>query len=622
MSAKHRNLPYREFERSVIEPIHSYWRVHDERMLAQSADAVSALGARVATQHQLSDLETTTFEGWLQPGLGFAISRRTLRALNPGFEITVRRFQRAELGRYSKIKRAGFIVRAMAPHGAPPFRFRIVDRSGQLHLLPGSNDAVEASRQTFDLASDGLSYAEKDRARGLTGYLDEIRRAPIAEPDRPETWLASVSHHHRPELLDLVDSPYGQQFAALVAGFLANSPANERWADRFALSAFGTKGTFVSDLTALSVIAPNPSESAPVDGALLPQFHADGDIVHTSTNTRVLPAPSTQWLSLEDVAVQDGGTVLTETELVLYEESANPASDFVSGQYETVFGSHNHPEAVLVKLRPVAPETIDEAILLAGRNDANWFHWFAEYLPRIVMAKGVIDDDVPVLVTGRVPASGMAALQKLSTRPVITITPEERHRVRRLHVVAPPVQIKDSTRTPWSAGLSINPRPLAAMRTDLGLDNALPNPRRVFLQRRSAHRGLLNEGELATIATSLGLDIVEPGAMSFQDQLDLFSSSQLLVGASGAVMANYMMMKPDSRVLALTSRSLDDFVLPAALASVAGVHFTYVVGSNNRELADVRVRNDWIHSSFTIDKATFERALRAELAALDAAVEQ
>lgn len=81
-------------------------------------------------------------------------------------------------------------------------------------------------------------------------------------------------------------------------------------------------------------------------------------------------------------------------------------------------------------------------------------------------------------------------------------------------------------------------------------------------------------------------------------------------------MANYLLMIPGSRVLALTSDSLADFVLPAALAGISEATFTYLSGPNESALEDHMARNSWLHSSFSIRPKQFERAVRHEIESL------
>jgi capsular polysaccharide biosynthesis protein len=115
---------------------------------------------------------------------------------------------------------------------------------------------------------------------------------------------------------------------------------------------------------------------------------------------------------------------------------------------------------------------------------------------------------------------------------------------------------------------------------------------------------------------SARLELVDPSGLSWQEQIDLFSSSSLVVGASGAVMANYLLMAPGSRVLALTSDCLADFVLPAALAGISEVAFSYLTGPNESALEDHPSRTNWLHSSFSIRPKQFERALLREIASM------
>jgi capsular polysaccharide biosynthesis protein len=388
-------------------------------------------------------------------------------------------------------------------------------------------------------------------------------------------------------------------------------PSESRWSDRFTAAGRGLDGTFRSDFHVARVERPFAAITA-VEGERIarPEFVGGKGVHHAQASGIRFDRPATDWLHLDDATVQDGGTVLADGALIVYEESADPRLDFVAGQWETVYGSSQHPEAALVRLKEPAADLIDEGILIAGRSDSNWYHWLIEYLPRVTMIEPTVDQAVPLLITARTPASGLAALRAITDRPLVTIDPSALQRVRRLHVAAPPVQILDTTRVPWADGVRLNPEPLRALRSAWGLTDApVVDGRRVFLSRKSAHRGLLNEAELVETATAAGLEVVEPGTMTFEDQLELFSNASLVVGASGAVMANYLMMSRGSRVIALTSEALTDFILPAVIAAVAGVDFTYVSGPTSRSLADSGTRNNWIHSDFSVPRDVLAAAL-------------
>ena len=482
------------------------------------------------------------------------------------------------------------------------------DSARRSFLLPPSNSdaAYQAGFYPHPIRDDGPESPDQP-----LGYIDSIRQSPWPIDTDRTTWFGVLVHRFPAELFTVIDAPQGKVWREIFADLLGVFSSEARWSDRFNLTSRGANGIFHSDFRLVRVERPSPAIEVVSNGGIaLPVFTVANHIHRATPGLVHLEIPSTDWLRLENSSVQDGGTVLVGESLVLYEKAADPQNDFVAGQWGSVFGSQAHPEAALVNLKELSDEVIPEGILLAGRSDANWYHWLIEYLPRVLMIDPELSTQIPLLVTSRTPASGLAALRAITDRPLVTIDPDLLQRVGVLHVVAPPVQVLDTTRVPWSEGLSFNPEPLRLLRSAWGLtDEPITGGRKVFLSRKSAHRGLLNEAELVDLAVANGLEIVEPGTMTFRDQLELFSSSSLVAGASGAVMANYLMMSRGSRVIALTSEALTEFVLPAAIAAVADVEFAYVSGPTSATLAESKTRNDWMHSDFSIDPPAFAAAL-------------
>ena len=604
---------YAAFEKAIVSALHGYWLDNDEKHLRHCADLLRRLHMRVKARHTASPVQQVTIEGWLLSKNGYQVRMNHLKKINPGYRIDIQRYVRVEFGHRRNLPRAGFRVSALGPRSLPPFNFSIADAYGDSHLLPLSNsDALYQARFFPHLIDD----APLDLAEYSHGYIDSIVQSSRGIDDNPGTWLSTLSHLYPAEVLELVESRFAHFLAPTVANFLTLFPSQARWSDRFALAAYGITGTFSSDYSAVRVNAMPARPSTIVDRPIpVPRFRKIGAAYRAVPGERSLPVPDAHWIRLRDAGVQSGGTVLVDNALVLYEEAADPRRDFVAGQWDSVYGSQTHPEAALVKIKPSSLKVIEEGILLCGRNDSNWFHWMIEYLPRVLQIDPSIGSTVPLLVTNRTPVSGLAALRSLSSRRIVTIDPEANQLVKTLHLIAPPVQILDTTRTPWSEGLSLNPEPLRAMRAAWGLETTSSQAadRRIFLSRRSSHRGLANETQLAEIAVELGFEIYEPGSMSFEDQLLVFSQSSILVGASGAVMANYLMMSPGSAIIALTADPLSDFILPAAIAAVARVNFRYLSGPPVNSLAESGTRNNWFHSDFTVDPKVFRVELTRAL---------
>lgn len=602
-----------ELARTVLRPIRQFWRDHDEQHLKDASVAVEGLFVDDPKSQPPLDTEPARLalriRGWLAPQRRFHLSVRALRRTNPGYQISVRRTRRKDVitPKYLKAWRSGFELYAEGSVALPRFTFGASDVKGQLWPLPPTNaDAVYSSGflQNGDLDDEGSTPYQP------VGAVDEIFTCRILDPGDRTSWVRMLSCAYPLEMLELVEYQRGSALAVYLAESLTESPINARWAARFAMSAgieFDVGSTGFCSLRVLR--PPEPTLPGPL---MMPLLKRTGSAVTANAGTRAIPMPSNQWLKLEDARVQSGGIVTVGSDLILYEEAADPSHDFVAGYEGVVFGSRAIPSHALLTSFPPAEETIAEGILLAGRNDNNWYHWLIEYLPRVLEIPGEIGQDVPLLVSTRTPQTGLQALRSLSNRRVVFIDPGLSQAVSRLHVLAPPVQILDSTRVPWASGLLTNPAPLNEVRRVWRKD-APAATRLIFLRRSSGHREMDNEPELERIARSMGLEILEPGSLTWDQQREIFTTAKLVVGASGAVMADYLLMPQRSRVLALTSELLGNFALPAVIASIGEVEFSYLLGPTIHRLDEFTHRRDWFHSDFTIDADVFKAVLHSEL---------
>lgn len=597
---------FSQYMKRVVDPILAYRLDHKQSRLIESIEVLRQLPHH-GEPAQIFD-QLVEVKGWVLESRFARLQRKDLEALNPGYTVRVRRSVRKELGIRVRLTRPGFLVRAEGSSELPPFQFHLRAQNGTPVGLRTSNSDAQYSISQLSSALPRQIHQQ--------GYIDEVLQLPLPSDSDPTTWFAALVHLQPSIMLQIVDSEEGHFLAQAAALTLSRNLSSARWADKFAVVAFGRSGTYQSDLKALPVRRTDaPHDRIRRSAARLPVPERIGSTIRWEEGDKQLDAPNDQWFSVTDAVVQHGGTVITPEGLLVYENSADPAFDFVAGQWRTVFASHVNREMALVEIAPAADEAIDEAILMSGRNDENWFHWLIEYLPRVLSIPATIRHEVPLLVSSRTPATGVEALRAISDRPIRVIEADVAHTVKKLHLTAPPVQVLDTTSIPWDMGLSVNSTSIANLRKALLEGIATPpTQRRVFLVRKSRHRGVLNENRLARVALRYGLEVVDPGDLSFSEQCELFSSTSLLVGASGAVMANYVMLPPGSQVIAFTSEQLHDFVLPASLAGMAGARFTYILGKTPKRRRPFEDRNHWIHADFAVDPRDFEEALVTALA--------
>ena len=606
---------YSAMVRTVIEPIHSYWRDHNDQKLGSALHALRVLvDGQELNEHYEPTSVTVRIEGWIPPLRHFRLSVRDLRRHNPEYRVRLRTFRRddARLPWWLSWWRTGYVVRAEGGVSLPPFAFGMSGPAGDLFSMPASNSDAVYGASYLATVAEAIPDARASGAQW--GYVDSIMFFGHADRPSRQNWLAALASFHPNEMLELADSPEGDFLAKPVAAILDYHPGNSRLSDQFSLIIGIAERDLHSDSIALRVN--RVARPKLFSGITIPEFERHGAVASAKRGFKPMPSPSDEWLHLENATVQDGGTVIVGDELIVYEVAADPSLDFVAGHYGSIRGSKSNPGKVLVEKRPMAEQSIAEGILLAGRNDSNWYHWLIEYLPRVMQATGVIAKSVPVIVTSRTPQSGIDALRFFTDRRIVVVDADTSVSVGLLHFVAPVVQVLDTTRVGWSAGILLNPQPLRAMRSMLRV-GAGDGTRKIFLQRSSRHRRMGNARKIEAVARMHGLEIVDPGNLTWDEQRILFSDARLVVGASGAVMANYLFMPAGSRVLAMTSETLDGFVLPAVIAELAGVKFSYLLGKPSLGLDHFKHRRDWFHGNFEVNPKEFDTALRHELRQLD-----
>jgi capsular polysaccharide biosynthesis protein len=130
---------------------------------------------------------------------------------------------------------------------------------------------------------------------------------------------------------------------------------------------------------------------------------------------------------------------------------------------------------------------------------------------------------------------------------------------------------------------------------------------KIFLKRTSNRRGLMNQSEIIQVAEQMGYSIYDPSELDFADQLNMFRFAKSIVGATGAVMANFIFPSNNAKILGLTSSDNSTSALPAIMASIAGCSYFSLEG-NDETRASTHTGN--LHNNFVINVKQFRNALR------------
>ena len=114
------------------------------------------------------------------------------------------------------------------------------------------------------------------------------------------------------------------------------------------------------------------------------------------------------------------------------------------------------------------------------------------------------------------------------------------------------------------------------------------------------HRRLSNETDVQHYLTTSGFEMIQPEAISFADQVQLFSEAAIVVGSFGAGLTNAAFMPHGSALLELAppideARGAHNAIF-STLCGLRGLRYGLVVGDQfDRSTADFRMPIAWLN---------------------------
>lgn len=221
-------------------------------------------------------------------------------------------------------------------------------------------------------------------------------------------------------------------------------------------------------------------------------------------------------------------------------------------------------------LRGGAPQSLDEAICLAGNWSANYWHWLFDNLPKVVLAekagfRGIyLVPDQPFV---------RDSLEILGIAPARVVCHDGRlWQVRKLYVPTP------------IDGQKISDFPLLTkeLRRSLRSDEGTGRPRRIYISRNRGNqiRRIVNEEEFNGLLERYSFETCFLEDLSFRQQLSLFSSAEAVIGPHGAGFANTFFLPEEALVIELFSPV---YVQPVMLSAMELLkhHYYPIVAFHN-----------------------------------------
>jgi hypothetical protein len=269
------------------------------------------------------------------------------------------------------------------------------------------------------------------------------------------------------------------------------------------------------------------------------------------------------------------GTVLTPDGRVLEEFSfawGVPPSQWPIFSRLRIPPRQEKPGALLTLLSPITAKP-------------NYFHWWADTLPRLAVAEAAGIRFFQVIVPEEMEDWQRESLDRLG----VTTDRQEPFGDDHWRV--------ESLLLPSLLGYSGMVRPWGAdwLRRRIGLPKPAARRRRIYLRRtRAGYRRVSNEADLLPILEKFKFEIHETQGMSLGEQMKLFSGAECVVSIHGAGLANLLFAPPGVNVIEFMS-PVPEYANSCyySLCAAAGHTYGYILGEHNTEDLSKKTAGRW-----------------------------
>jgi capsular polysaccharide biosynthesis protein len=306
---------------------------------------------------------------------------------------------------------------------------------------------------------------------------------------------------------------------------------------------------------------------------------------------------------LTDVAVRGNGRILNLKSLFIHDRSDDPRLSDVAGNQLIEFGSITNLNCAYAEPLLIG-ESIQEGIHLISRANENWFHWLIETLPRVLLLPEELNAKIPLIISSKLSSTALESLSLITEKKFIQVKANSNLAVSRLYLPGPVVYHPDSSEMNWDKRTVVNQAVLKSLR-QLVLTKLHTEPEKrykIFFSRHSPHRKLINIKQIEKIMfKEYNFKIVNPDHLNFAEQVKLFSQAETVITPGGASMSNFIFLPEGAMAVVLVSELLNDYTMPAVLASVSNARCNAVLGKHLKNSNPVLSRHDLFHSDYYVD---------------------
>lgn len=193
--------------------------------------------------------------------------------------------------------------------------------------------------------------------------------------------------------------------------------------------------------------------------------------------------------------------------------------------------------------------------VLAWAGHSNYWHWLHDILGRYhLLELSGFTIDKYVLPPLTLPYQ-RETVEKLGIPKdkILQLTPDMH--VQAEHLILPSVPFNAGTCVKWTVEFLRETFLKSTSHTSSS------DYERIYISRKDASwRKVANEGKVNNLLSKKGFREIVLSPLTVQEQIDIFSSAKVIIGANGAGLANLMFCQPKTKVIQLFTSTSDEFM--------------------------------------------------------------
>lgn len=261
---------------------------------------------------------------------------------------------------------------------------------------------------------------------------------------------------------------------------------------------------------------------------------------------------------------------------------------------ESIYGPHAATDPVWKRFRKKPLRVLEgnwTSVVSRWNDGVSYYHWFMDGLTRLSHLEH-FPEDTRILVPAGIPEFAWRSLQHLGLDKRVVETADEDLWIENYWFAGPTMLsgCPDPAGVDWLRGRF--PTGTSAMISDLPtglavkngghLDRSLQKPGlKIWIDRRAGRRSCVNADEVNAWFRNAGWEVVDPGKLSLDAQIQLFSEASTVAAIHGAALTNALWMPKGSKVLEIMPSQRRNGCYEA-IALCAGIHHRTWLAASDR----------------------------------------